>query len=98
MVAIPVGLIAERRLITRLMRADAVSAPTAQALEGLPWFQSRRLQRLLNKGVVVEAQPGIYYLNVPALADHQIARRRRAAIALVVVLVLFALSTYFVVR
>jgi len=82
----------------RLMRADAVSAPTAQPLDGLRWLQARRLQRLLNKGVIVEAQPGAYYLNVPALADHLTARRQRAALALAVILALFALSMYLAAR
>ena len=98
MVAVPAGLIAERRVVMRLMRADAVSAAAAQPLDGLRWLQARRLRRLLNKGVVVEAQPGRYYLNVPALADHMTARRHRAAVALALVIVLFALSMYYAAR
>ncbi len=96
MAAVPVALIAERRLITRLMRADAVSAAGAQRLDDLPWFQSRRLVRLMSKGVVREAQPGTYYLNAPALADHLQSRRRRVALAMAVVLALLALSMLIV--
>lgn len=82
----------------RLMRADAMTAANAQPLNGLPWFQARRLKRLLAKGVAREASPGNYYLSAPDLASHQTARRHRAAVAIVIVLVLFALTTYFTAR
>ena len=90
MVAPPVALIAERRVILRLMRAGAVSGETARPLDNLRWMQARRLKRLVDAGVVQEARPGRYYLNVPALADHMTARRQRAALLLVVVLALIA--------
>jgi hypothetical protein len=98
MPAVPVGLIAERRLITRLMHADAMTAANAQSLHGLPWFQERRLKRLLAKGVIRETSPGNYYLSAPELASHLTARRHRAAVAIAIVLILFALTTYFSAR
>lgn len=98
MPAVPVGLIAERRLITRLMRADAMSAAHALPLEGLGWFQARRLARLLKKGVIRDASPNTYYLSAPDLAVHLTARRHRVAVAMAIVLALFALTTYFTAR
>jgi hypothetical protein len=98
MPAVPVGLIAERRVIMRLMRADAVSVANAQPLEGLRWLQARRLQRLIAKGVVRETSPGIYYLSAPDLAAHMTVRRHRAAVAMAIVLAFFALSAYFATR
>lgn len=95
---VPVAAIAERRLLTHLMRADAVSPASAIALDSLPWAQGRRLVRLRDKGVIKEAQPGAFYLHVPTLADHLIARRRRAALAMAAVLGLFALTTLFFTR
>ncbi len=94
--AVPAGLIAERRLITRLMHADAMSAQNAQQLEGLTWIQARRLSRLLNKGVIQQPQPGRYYLNAPALADHINGHRHRAAILLVIVVLLMGLTMYWI--
>lgn len=96
MPAIPAGLIAERRLVNRLMRADAVSPANAQRLEGLPFLQSRRLRRLLANGVIREEQQGNYYINIPAWVDHQTSRRRRAAFIIMAILIVFALSTLMV--
>lgn len=94
MVAVPVGLIAERRVITRLMRANAVTAEAAQPLDGLPWAQARRLRRLVDADVVREAQPGRFYLHAPALADRLTSRRRRAAVLLAAVIALMGASLY----
>jgi hypothetical protein len=53
--AVPVGAIAERRLIRRLLKADAVRSEAAQPLENLRWAQQRRLERLIDLGVIREA-------------------------------------------
>ncbi len=78
------------------MHADAMSVQNAQQLDGLSWMQSRRLARLLNKGVIQEPQPGRYYLSAPALADHINARRHRAALLIVIVLVLMGVTMYWI--
>jgi hypothetical protein len=95
MAAVPAGLIAERRVVNKLMLANAVSPDTATSLDGLRWQQARRLQKLINAGVVNEVQPGRYYLDIPALAERVTARRQRAAIMLLVVVAIVALSAYF---
>ena len=95
MPAVPAGLIAERRVIMRLMRADAMSAANAQPLDGLRWLQARRLKRLLAKGVVRETSPGIFYLSAPDLAGHLTARRHRVAAAMTAVFALALLTIYF---
>lgn len=97
MVGVPAGAIAERRIITRLLRADAMSAAQAQPLDRLSWIQRRRLQRLLNAAVITETQPGSYYLNAPALADRMTNRRIRVAIVMAILIMLFGVSLYFVV-
>jgi hypothetical protein len=94
MTAVPAGLIAERRIITRLMRADAMSAAQSQPLDGLSWIQQRRLRRLLNAAVISEAQPGRYYLNAPALADRMNNRRIRVAVILTVAMIVMGLAAY----
>ena len=83
---VPAGAIAERRLIDRLLRARAFTPDTAQPLADLRWIEGRRLQRLLAKRVILEPQPGRYYLDGPALADRQASQRWARAIALVFVI------------
>ena len=96
MVGVAAGVIAERRIVTRLLRANAMSAAQAAPLDGLSWIQRRRLRRLLNAAVITETQSGSYYLNAPALADRMINRRLRAAVVLALVIMLVGISLYFV--
>jgi hypothetical protein len=93
--AVPVALIAERRVIARLMRANAVSPQHAHQLDGLRWIQARRLQRLLDAGVVLEPQPGRYYLDLPSLADRLESRRHRIAVFLAIVIGLMGVVLYW---
>ena len=89
MPGVPYGAIAERRLIERLLMADAVGAGTAQPLENLRWIEARRLRRLIALGVVREAAAGRYYLYAPALAQRMASRRLRLLIALLAVVAAF---------
>ena len=95
MVAVNAGAIAERRVIMRLMRANAMSVEHSQPLDDLNWMQARRLQRLLNAGVVRQSQPGRYYLDAPSLADRLTSRRQRLAVLLFIVLAAMGAITYF---
>ena len=83
---VPAGLIAERRVVNKLMLANAVSAEAATPLDGLRWVQARRLRKLVDAGVVIEPQPGRYYLQIPALAERMTARRQRVAMLMLVLL------------
>jgi hypothetical protein len=98
MPGVPAGANAERRLIQRLLEADAVRAEAAQPLENLRWAQQRRLTRLIGLGVIREASAGRYYLYPPALADRMATRRVRVAIALLMVIILGLLTTLMAVR
>jgi hypothetical protein len=86
----PYGAIAERRLIQRLLAADAVRADSAHALDHLRAIEQRRLRRLISAGVVREAGGGRYYLDPPALAARMASRRVRVMIAMFVVVGLVA--------
>jgi hypothetical protein len=89
---VPAGAIAERRLIDRLLRARAFTPDTSQPLTGLRWVEGRRLQRLIAKHVILEPQPGRYYLDGPALADRYASQRGARAVALIfVILVLMGM-------
>lgn len=83
---VPAGAIAERRLIDRLLRARAFTPDTAQPLEDLRWVEGRRLQRLIAKHVILEPQPGRYYLDGPALADRFASLRLVKAVMLILVI------------
>jgi hypothetical protein len=95
MTAVPAGVIAERRVIDRLMQANAVSPEYAASLDGLRRLQARRLARLIEEGVVREPQPGRYYLEIPALAGHLNARRQRVKVALLLLMTAMAVLLYF---
>jgi len=86
MPVIAAGAIAERRLIDRLLRARAFTPDNSVPLTDLRWLESRRLQRLLGKGVIREHAPGRYYLDGPALADRFAFLRVARIIALIVVI------------
>jgi hypothetical protein len=86
--AAPYGAIAERRLIERLLKADAVGAGSAQSLENLRAIEERRLRRLISVGVVREAAAGRYYLYAPALAAHMANRRVRVLVFMFIVVML----------
>jgi hypothetical protein len=88
---VPAAAIAERRLIDRLLRADAVRPASGIVLDGLRWIEQRRLAKLVALGVVRPEEGGRYYLSAPALADRMRARRLRLVVALaIVVLVMLA--------
>jgi hypothetical protein len=92
---LPAGLVAERRLIERLMRAGAMAPDAAQPLTDLRHIERRRLPRLVARGVIREHGPDRYYLDGPALANYLRSRRRSAIVALfilVVLAMLFALG------
>jgi len=84
---LPAGLIAERRLIQRLLRANAVTPDGAQPLADLRPVDSSRLSRLVGDGVVRQAPPNRYYLDAPALGEYWFGVRRRRAILIVAIVV-----------
>src|SRR5438128_12381154 len=84
---LPAGLIAERRIIQRLLRSNAVAPGGAQPLVGLRRVESRRLSRLVADGVVREAPPDRYYVDPPSLGEYWFGVRRRRAILIVVIVI-----------
>jgi hypothetical protein len=53
---------AERRLVEGLRRAGAVNAGAARPLDARG-LQVSRLEKLVEAGVIREAQPGVYYVD-----------------------------------
>jgi hypothetical protein len=88
---VPPGAAAERRLIDRLLRANAMSPAAGVVVDNLRWVEQRRLAKLVMLGVIREEDGGRYYLFAPALADRLRSRRMRLVIAMmIVVLVMLA--------
>jgi membrane protein required for beta-lactamase induction len=85
--------IAERRLTDRLLLLNAVWPGSGQPLEDLHSSQRRALTRLVADGVIREEGAGRFYLDAPAYAAHMASRRKRAMIALIVVILAMALTT-----
>ena len=81
---------AERRLIEGLRRAGAVNAGAARPLEGRG-FQIDRLEKLLEVGVILEASPGVYYVDESAYERYRQGKRigLLAVIAAVLLVALF---------
>ena len=84
---LPSGLIAERRIIERLLRSNAMGQAAAQPLADLGRAESSRLSYLVGRGVVREAAPERYYLDAPALSEYWFGIRRKRAIILLTIVV-----------
>jgi hypothetical protein len=85
---------AERRLIEGLRRAGAVHAGAARPLEP-SGFQGGRLEKLVEAGVILEAAPGIYYVDEIAYERYR-QGKRIGVLAVVAAILLVAL--FFAIR
>ena len=83
---------AMRRVISRLMSANAVSPDSAIYFVPDRRLQARVLQRLIRRGVIVETKPDTYYVNVPAYERWRRTMRGRAALMIGGVVMLSALA------
>ena len=90
----PYGAIAERRIIHQLLRANAVTSAGASPVDLQRAIDGRRFRRLLDRGVIVEATPGRYFLDAPRFAEYAEGRRRRAVIAALTVIALGLVATF----
>jgi DNA-binding IclR family transcriptional regulator len=85
----PHRLIAEWRLVQQLLRANAVTPANAQRLDLGRSTERRRLKQLLALGVIREAGSQRFYLDAPVLAARMASQRQNAALALLVLILLF---------
>lgn len=79
---------AERRLIEGLRGAGAVNAGAARPLEARG-FEVARLQNLVEAGVILEAAPGLYYVDESVYERYR-QRKRIGLLAILAVLLLVA--------
>ena len=80
---------AERRLVEGLRRAGAVNAGAARALDARG-VEAGRLDRLLEAGVILEATPGVYYVDETAYHRYR-QNKRMTVLAVVAALILVGL-------
>ncbi len=84
---LPSGIIAERRIVQRLLQSNAVAPEGAQPLAGLSDSESKQLSQLVSRGVLRSVAPDRYYLHPPALGDYWFGVRRKRAIIIVAIVV-----------
>jgi hypothetical protein len=77
---------ARREVISHFMQENAVDSATASRWIPDRALQQRMLARFVRRGVVVETAPDTYYLDLPAYDDWKRTVRKRAAFALLGVL------------
>jgi hypothetical protein len=85
---------AERRLIEGLRRAGAVNAGTARPLD-VRGLQGGRLEKLVEAGVILEAQPGVYYVDETAYERY---RQGKWVGVLAVIAALLLVGVFLVIR
>ena len=87
------GARAERHLVERLESAVAYDAASAAPLDSLGRIERRRLRRLIDRGIVVEATPGRFYVHRELWTARHSARHTVLLVVIaVVVLLLVALA------
>jgi hypothetical protein len=79
----------ERRLIEGLRRAGAVNAGTARPLDS-GGLEGGRLEKLVEAGVILEAAPGVYYVDETAYERYR-QGKRIGVLAVIAAVVLVAL-------
>jgi hypothetical protein len=85
---------AERRLIEGLRRAGAVNAGAARPLD-VRGLQGGRLEKLVEAGVILEAQPGVYYVDETAYERY---RQGKWVGMLAVIAALLLVGLFLVIR
>ena len=81
---------ARRDIQHQFFSNDAVRADRAIAFEPARAIEQRQFERMRSRGIIQEAQPGSYWLDVVAYDLDLQQRYRRVRTALIAVLILFA--------
>ena len=87
MTAVVAAGAARRRLVARFEKAQAFSPDRAIPLDDLSRLERGRLHRFLDNQVVLEAEPGRYWLDMERYPDYMAHKRRLAILAVFIVLI-----------
>jgi len=85
-----------RRIIRYFEQHNATTPAKAIPMEEPGRMGGRWLQRLVNSGVLIEVQPGRFYLNYENLAEFNAARRKR--IRTVLAILFLAILVYAILQ
>jgi anti-sigma factor RsiW len=77
-----------RRIVDAFRRAGATSPAAARSLAELDLRESWIANRLIKRGVLLQGEPGRYYLDEKGWQAFRRARRRRLIIAATIILAL----------
>jgi aspartyl aminopeptidase len=75
-------LVAGRQRVRRAFKRTGAYSPDKAIAYEPSWLERRHFKHLLNKGVVVEAQPGRYYADAAKVAEYS-QRHRKFGLAIV---------------
>jgi hypothetical protein len=87
--AVAVMRLKERQVVDDFRAAGALTPATAQSYAAMGFGETLAVKRLHRDAVVREASPGLYYLDEEVWIAVRRNRRRRAAILLSVVALIF---------
>ena len=87
--AIAVMRLKEREVVDDFRAAGALTPSTAQSYSAMGFGETRAVKRLHRDAVIREASPGLYYLDEEVWIAVRRNRRRRAAILLSVIALIF---------
>jgi hypothetical protein len=79
----------ERQVVEDFRAAGAISPSTAQSYSAIGLGETLALRRLHKSAVIREASPGLYYLDEEVWAAVGYNRRRRAAVIISVLALMF---------
>ena len=82
--------VARRRVLGYFFAQNAVTPVKAQPFQSERRLQQRQFERFLANGVIREAKPGLYYVDVPSWHAWQHGLHSRAKIAVLVVVLVMA--------
>ncbi len=93
--AIAVMRMQEREVVDDFRAVGATSPATARGFEEIGLFSENALNRLRERAVIREAEPGRYYLDEEVWSA---VRRQRQRMALVMLLVVLGVAVVFALR
>src|SRR5690349_11180925 len=74
---------ARRDIVSHFMTADAISRDKAVGYEPDRRVRRRQFERMVDAGVLHEAEPGRYWIDVPRFDEWSRSRRKRIGIAVI---------------
>ncbi len=91
-------LLKEEELVELFRQSGAVSVNTAKSLSALSVSEDMTFRRMLDRAVLREGAPGMFYLDEAKYEERRNARRRLRPVLLVLVVVLAVVALVMTLR